>query len=344
MKSLIKGLTIEEAVEKFKWPKNNPIQCEINLTYRCNIRCIHCYNKDRSTEINRYEAYKIIFDNYKRGARFLTITGGEPTLYSDLADVIYFAKKIGYKFILLNTNGILLSDYNLAKKLYESGLNIVKISIHSYKEHVHNNIVGCLAYDRVIKAIENSIRVGFYVEANSVVTALNYKDLPGLTDFLTKEFGISTCMTFVHLYGNAKINRSKIALSYSEHIKYLKEALSIILNRKIKPSCHLLGNYVPCVLPGYEHLMMDWEDKLNNIKEDIFTSPSFEEKIIDICKKNRMKSKNCMNCIYYQRCIGFEIEYFNNVGEKEFTPIISPPKPFKLKSFYYTSTPASQQK
>jgi MoaA/NifB/PqqE/SkfB family radical SAM enzyme len=336
-----KAISIYEATKKFGWFRYNPKQCEVTLTLRCNAKCIHCYTpfNINKKDFLEEEIIKQIYTSYQNGARFLTLTGGEPTLFPNLNKIIYFSKKIGYKSILLNTNGIKLSDSNYFKSLTDVGLDIVKISLHSNVKDIHEKILGIKdSFNKTLKAIENAIKLGIFVEGNCVVTSLNYKTLPELFEFGAKEFGISNCAIFFHPKGNAYLNKELLKISYSEHIPYLKLALQKLLDYKITPSCHPLGNYLPCILPGYEHLIMDWE-KDGKINEDLcYIDDENTKTIKEIQLNGRIKTKKCRKCIYFDKCVGFEKEYFETFGDKEFIPILKKTKPFALQSFYYPIT------
>ncbi len=74
------------------------------------------------------------------GAWNLTISGGEPTLYKQLPELIAYGKKQGY-FIRLNSNGG-LTDFGFAEALVDAGLDVADISLYSPVEVVHDAMRG----------------------------------------------------------------------------------------------------------------------------------------------------------------------------------------------------------
>jgi len=98
----------------------NRVACTIFLG-GCNFRCPFCHNKDivlASDSIAEY-SQKEIFQFLKKRKGILTgvcITGGEPTLHSDLPDFIAAIKQLGYR-IKLDTNG---SNPQMLKQLIEN--------------------------------------------------------------------------------------------------------------------------------------------------------------------------------------------------------------------------------
>lgn len=72
------------------------------VTYRCNSRCSYCnvwQNKSFYSvcELSLEDARKLLRQCYDLGVRYIDFTGGEPTLYPYLAEVIKYAKELGIK-------------------------------------------------------------------------------------------------------------------------------------------------------------------------------------------------------------------------------------------------------
>lgn len=87
-----------------------PLSGQLELTYRCNLNCVHCYCKgseNKGKELSAAEWKKIILTLRKAGCLFLCFTGGEPFIRKDFLEIYYYAKKQGF-IITLFTNGLLL--------------------------------------------------------------------------------------------------------------------------------------------------------------------------------------------------------------------------------------------
>lgn len=87
---------------------------EIELTRRCNLECIYCYNSSsRDPEIPDFdfELLKCVLKNaYEYGIRSITYLGGEPTLHPEINEIIKFTKAIGMEEVVLYTNGTVMND------------------------------------------------------------------------------------------------------------------------------------------------------------------------------------------------------------------------------------------
>lgn len=99
-----------------------PLEGQIELTYRCNLNCIHCYCKgleNKEKESSTEEWKRILDEIQKQGCIRLCFTGGEPLVRDDFLEIYSYAKKKGF-IITIFTNGQALTkkiiDY-LAKSL-----------------------------------------------------------------------------------------------------------------------------------------------------------------------------------------------------------------------------------
>jgi len=97
-----------QAFRRFGFPKMMPLNLTVSVTYRCNSRCRTCrvYEK-RAAELSLKE-YGKIFRSLGRAPYWLTVSGGEPFLRKDLADICLSAhENCRPKIINLPTNGLL---------------------------------------------------------------------------------------------------------------------------------------------------------------------------------------------------------------------------------------------
>lgn len=143
-----------------------PITGTLEVTYRCNQKCIHCYQDCPSThtvkEANTELIKKYIYELYKSGCYFLTITGGEPFIRKDIKEIIEYAKSLNF-YLTVYTNGTLLKQ-NDFKFLKSVGINKVCISLFSVNESVHDVIANkkgsqLKALNAIQKLRENEIPV-----------------------------------------------------------------------------------------------------------------------------------------------------------------------------------------
>lgn len=108
-----------------------PLEGEIDLTYRCNNRCLHCWlwtpdaPGTAARELSFSEVRRIVDGARALGCRRWSISGGEPMLREDFSDIFNYvtSRSIGYT---LNTNGTLITPA-IAGQLRRKGTKMVAV-------------------------------------------------------------------------------------------------------------------------------------------------------------------------------------------------------------------------
>ena len=114
-----------------------------NLTRRCNLECAHCYiaagpRESATSELGTAEAFRIVDELLAvNPAPMLILSGGEPLLRDDLADIAAYASQ-GGATVVVGTNGTLLTDERIAT-LKAAGVRGVAVSIDSLRPTYHDN-------------------------------------------------------------------------------------------------------------------------------------------------------------------------------------------------------------
>jgi len=129
-----------------------PKVIKLDISSMCNYQCLFCpqskYGRTESRNIDHELALKIIKDAYDNGAREICLAmRGEPLLNSALEEYICYAKKIGYTYVFINTNGYLL-DKDRGQRLLEAGIDSIKVSVNAADKSYYL-IHGVDAYQRV---------------------------------------------------------------------------------------------------------------------------------------------------------------------------------------------------
>jgi radical SAM protein with 4Fe4S-binding SPASM domain len=135
-----------------------PLSAQMDLTYRCNERCVHCYLPHHDAgELTTAEISRVFRELADAGTLFLTLSGGEPLVRKDFFEIVAFARSLQFN-VKLKTNGILIGARE-ATRLRALGVEKVQISIYSHLAEVHDAIT------RVKGSFARSIRaIGFLKE------------------------------------------------------------------------------------------------------------------------------------------------------------------------------------
>jgi cyclic pyranopterin phosphate synthase len=152
----------------------------ISVMDRCNFRCPYCMPKEQFHEHYRFlkSQERLSFEEIVRlarlfaslGVRKLRLTGGEPLLRTNLADLVGDLSDVqGIDDIALTTNGVLLGQH--AVDLHANGLKRVTVSLDTLDREVFTRMSGGFgALDQVLAGIEAAIAAGLTpVKINAVI-------------------------------------------------------------------------------------------------------------------------------------------------------------------------------
>ena len=200
-----------------------PIQdLRITLTHVCNFSCFFCHMEgegDNGGELTADEIALVAKVGKEFGIRSVKLTGGEPTLRRDLPEIIRKLKEVGIEEVSMTTNGFLLDK--IAGKLKEAGLDRVNISLHASTPQLFKEVTNVDGFERVIKGIKESVRVGLRpIKLNFVVTKKNANDAFKVIE-LAEELGVDE----VHLIELHPVGLGKEAFNYHETLDKIEKVL-----------------------------------------------------------------------------------------------------------------------
>ncbi|SEK79000.1 mycofactocin radical SAM maturase [Rhodococcus maanshanensis] len=157
-------------VEQFELGLDAPICLTWELTYACNLSCVHCLSSSgrRDPRELSTEQCKSIIDELQRMQVFyVNIGGGEPTVRSDFWELVDYATEhqVGVKF---STNGVKI-DKKVAARLAASDYVDVQISIDGATAEVNDAVRGPGSFAMAVRALENLAEAGFKDAKISVV-------------------------------------------------------------------------------------------------------------------------------------------------------------------------------
>src|SRR5881409_1341721 len=175
-----------------------PVSAHIDLTFRCNERCIHCYlDHEDYGEMTTAEIKDILDQLAEAGTFFLTLSGGEILLRKDFFEIFEYARKLLFG-VTLKTNAMLIGEKE-AKRIRELGVEKVQISIYSHRPEVHDAITKVRgSLKRTLDAIRFLKSMGLKVAMANVLMRQNLHDHAGvkaLAAELGAEFTIDPTIT-----------------------------------------------------------------------------------------------------------------------------------------------------
>lgn len=170
-----------------------------NITSRCNLKCVHCYNDSGQhtdcQEVTSDKARQVLTDIADFGVPSVLFSGGEPLLRKDLFELISFARDKGLGAVI-STNGTLITSEK-ARQIKECGSSYVGISLDGIGA-VNDKFRGVEgAFDRAVAGIRNCMDAGVRVGLRLTLTKRNVQDIEQLFEFLETEGIERAC--FYHL-------------------------------------------------------------------------------------------------------------------------------------------------
>jgi len=168
---------------------NIPISVQLDVTYRCNERCVHCYlDHDDHGEMTTAEIRSLLDQLADAGVFYLTISGGEILMRRDFFEILEHARARTF-CIKLKTNGVLIREKE-ARRIRELGVETIQISIYSHRPEVHDAITkmpGSLRQS--INAVRFLRGQGLHVTLANVLMLENAADYKGVRA-LAAELGV----------------------------------------------------------------------------------------------------------------------------------------------------------
>lgn len=148
-------------VDHFK-KKPHLTSLQIELTSRCNERCLHCYipHENKHTDIEDSLFDQVLEQSKEMGLLTIVLTGGEPMMHPHFIQYLRKIQKYDFEINLLS-NLTLLND-DIVKELKASRISGVQVSLFSMKPEVHDSITMVKGsfykvQNAILKLIENDI-------------------------------------------------------------------------------------------------------------------------------------------------------------------------------------------
>jgi MoaA/NifB/PqqE/SkfB family radical SAM enzyme len=292
--------------------------------FSCNSRCHFCIdlNKrdvpDKSTAAIMAEMVQA----KARGVEYLELIGGETTIRADFLPMVRTAKKLGFKDIVVVTNGRMLAYPDFAKATVEAGVTDLVFSIHGHDAKLHDAVTAAPgSFDELLQGVANVRALGFErIFGNCTVVKSNMRHMPDIAALFLKLKIHHVEFIFVDPnYGGAYNAFDAMVPRISEAAPFMREALEVGRRGGTRDFC---VRYVPlCYFPEYL-------DQISEIREvALFRTrhwaPDFTNDDVGASRiaAGRQKTARCEGCSLHGKCEGLWKEYIKRLGDSELTPV-----------------------
>jgi radical SAM protein with 4Fe4S-binding SPASM domain len=173
-----------------------PISGSIEVTRRCNLSCVHCYNNlplndqnARRNELTYEEHCRLLDEMAAEGCLWLLYTGGEIFVRKDFLDIYSYAKKAGF-LITLFTNAILITP-RVAEYLVAWSPFSIEVSLYGLTAVTHDRVTGVAgSFDKTMRGVRFLMEVGLPPIVKTMVLKSNAYELWGIKRYVEEELGL----------------------------------------------------------------------------------------------------------------------------------------------------------
>ena len=318
--------------------------------FPCNIKCKFCYySYNESKEWHPLDECKRDASLFKEkyGNQFVDITGGEPTIYPHIYELLDFCNKIDLKPTLI-TNVQALAKDERVKQFKDHGVYDFLCSVHALDDTYNSIIQSRHGWKNLTEGIENINKYDIPWRANCTMTRLNMDQLKSIAQWVKDRN--ARIINFIN-FNPFEEWRTKMDIDFqarhSEIGPCLVEALEhcdrigLEANVRYFPFCHMRGHEEKCI--NFQQLSYDpneWDfcswyapetrapsDKL---PDSVRTAVTNEEELHHFVAQSQKKglyvqNGPCLSCSHMVICDGFTKQYYSRFGIEEASPFAGPP-------------------
>ena len=173
-----------------------PLQVSIEVTRRCPLECLHCYNNlpmgdmdARRRELSKEEHFRVLDELADIGCFWLLYTGGEIFARKDFLEIYTHAKKKGF-LITLFTNGTVITE-QIANYLAEWPPFTIEITLYGRTRETYEALTAIPgSYDRCLRGIRLLRERGLPLKLKTVATSVNKHEISAMRQFAEEELGV----------------------------------------------------------------------------------------------------------------------------------------------------------
>ena len=281
-------------------------RCELIVTDKCNFHCPYCrgLRTDCQGDMPIQRAKYVSQQWIKDGLKHIRFSGGEPTLYPYLDDLIYQCHRARVERIALSTNGS--ADFEIYHTLCRQGVNDFSISLDACCASVGEAMTGTGGcYQKVVENIKRLSELT-YVTVGVVLTNANIDTVSEIVDF-AHNLGVADIRIIPAAQESLCVSKMNFNLEILDNHPILKYRLNNLdANRPFRGisktdchTCHLLKDdsviagqwHFPCIIylreggnpigrigTNMRQERIDWINKTNTYKDLIC-----KRNCLDVC-------------------------------------------------------------
>jgi pyruvate-formate lyase-activating enzyme len=246
------------------------------------------------------------------GYTVLSLQGGEPTLFPDLVPLVAEARRLGFPFIGMVTNGRRLEDRDFTRALLEAGLDGVTISVLGHDAETHDALAAApgsfaqmMAGLRNASEIAASLKRRVTINANVIGSARTVDHLREIVRVLSECRVDAASLHLIRFDGLASDPGVRDVLRFD--VRRLVPALvdALAEARRVGIELHTI-DLPPCLRPGLAQGELALLARRASAKEHRFEAASYAH---DVTERSTPEYDVCKGCLLADACPGIVPEY-----------------------------------
>jgi len=283
-------------------------------TIHCNQDCVFCSANETTENVFKEpgEMLRRISRMARAGVKYVSFSGGEPTLSKDLVHYIRAASRLGVESIELVTNGVLIDSPERVRPLAEAGLTKAFVSLHGHDELLSRRATAKVGdWERSVRAIDALLDAGVAVDVNHVITAINYPYLPRFADFVSATWYGRVGVSFAFVTPQFKaLENAALMPRISEVMPYLRGAMKLLESRGCDFAVGSRQGIPPCFLGEFT----GWSDFVKMAPQALADD-----------EPQKARGPQCERCRFSTHCVGLWQPYAARYGFSELVPVEGAP-------------------
>lgn len=291
-------------------------QLSLHVTDSCNSKCGFCVVGSplaQRDSVNYNDLVAFLIENANQGYESVNFHGGEPTIHPRLFDLLEIVKTLGYPEVQIQTNGRKLKNFEFTKRLSESNVRLLVISLHGFRPETQDLLAQVNGgFVETIEGIRHAKNLGIKVRTNTVLTMQNIDELNDLASLC-----INLNVDHINISNLHPVGSGYFAIdSMSPGAEDIRRKLLPVVKRLMDANARItLEGFPLCTVVPYEDISIELDRREIRMMYQGAVYDNYDQFMDSQC---RTYGPPCQECSLKGKCGGVYKEYAERRGWTEF--------------------------